>query len=308
MRPLRYLAPVLAALGLLSAALAWATPGQDARISASSFQVVFANEGDGTAQCPQGQVAVGGGFLSTATPPGSIINLSGPVDETGLTSRTKSGDMARGWYASAYSRSPEDNIDKVFAVCSPSTSARIRIGTFKVPFGKTARGSVSCPRGQRALGGGLGIGDGPAYALYEASSGPLDENGKVATTETGDVARGWYAAAYNGTPTTRTFKVLAICARSSDARIVAEKVNVDPVTTVEIAAPCPSGQRALGGGVSVLGTPTEQLEINLNGPQDATGQTAMTDTGDVPVFWDGAVYNSSERVRFYKTFAICASR
>jgi hypothetical protein len=305
MRRCAYLA---AGLAITLAGLAWASPGQDAKISASTFQVVFANEGDGDAECPQGQVATGGGFLSTAVPPGSIINVSGPVDQTGLTSRTKTGDMARGWYASAYSRSPDDNVDKVFAICSPSTSARVQVGSFKVPFGKTARGSVSCPRGQRALGGGLGVGDGPAQAVYEASSGPLDENGKVTTTGTGDVARGWYAAAYNGTNATRTFKVIAICARASDATIVADEVNVDPITAVEVAAPCPPGKRALGGGVSVLGTPSTELEINLNGPQDATGQTATTDSGDVPVSWDGAVYNSSDRVRFYKTFAICATR
>ena len=52
-------------------------------------------------------------------------------------------------------------------------------------------------RATSALGGGVAQ-SGDAPLLFVRASGPLDSTGTTANTVSGDVAKHWYAAVYNG--------------------------------------------------------------------------------------------------------------
>jgi hypothetical protein len=45
------------------------------------------------------------------------VRASGPLDETGVTSQTGNGDIARQWYAAAKSIFAEDRTMRVIALC-----------------------------------------------------------------------------------------------------------------------------------------------------------------------------------------------
>lgn len=234
------------------------------------------------------------------------INVSAPVNKTELPGRTRTGDKATNWFASAYSGSGSQEDMKVFAICSASSDARLHVATFSVPPSKTKSKIVSCPHGQHALGGGLGIATSPASGVYEEGSGPLDKSKSVGGTSTGDAPRAWEVAVYNGFGVSRKFQALVICSKQTKPHIVADEVPVATSTDVEVAANCPAGQRALGGGVLPLGKPSVDLQFEENGPLAAGGTTATTTDGDVPVAWDGDVYSRSANTRSYKTLAVCA--
>ncbi len=287
--------------------VASASRANDATVQTGDFTLSFNNDGGATAYCPPGRTATGGGFGTVDPPPLNVaINTSAPVNKTQLPGRTRTGDRARAWYAFAYSGIGGDENMKVFAICSASTDARVRVASFSVPPSRTKSMVVSCPRGQRAVGGGLGIATSPISGVYEEGSGPLSKSMSVSGTSTGDSPRAWEVAAYNGFGVARSFQALAICSKSARPRIVASRVPVAPNDSVEVASSCPAGRRALGGGVLVLGKPTPDLQFEESGPLSAAGTTAGTVDGDVAVSWDGDVYNRSSTTRSFKTLAVCA--
>lgn len=296
-----------AAVVLAGPSLALASPADDAKVHVGEFSLSFNNDESDIAYCPAHTTATGGGFGTVNPPPLNVaINISGPVDETGLPGQTHSGDRARVWFASAYSGSGSQEDMKVFAICSASSDARLRVASFKVPPGRTRSNIVSCPRGQRALGGGLNIATSPVSGVYEEGSGPLSSEKSVSAVSTGDSPRAWEAAAYNGFSVTRKFQALVICSKTLKPHLAVSKVPVASNSDVEVAAKCPPGKRALGGGVLVYGMPTPQLQFVENGPLNAGGTTAGTVDGDVAVSWDGDVYNRTARSRHFKTLAVCA--
>ena len=63
-----------------------------------------------------------------------------------------------------------------------------------------------------------------------------------------------------------------------------EIVRHTGVATSEAAVPCPTGERALGGGVFTE-SGNSPVAIGADGPLDETGLTANTDDGDVARFW-----------------------
>ncbi len=305
----RPLAMALAGSAILLAggALANASPVDDAIVQTGDFTLSFNNDGGATAFCPPGTTATGGGFGTVDPPPLNVaINVSAPVNKTELPGMTRTGDRAREWYAFAYSGAGSDEDMKVFAICSASTDARVIVASFSVPASTTKSKVVSCPRGQRALGGGLGIATSPISGVYEEGSGPLSMSKSVSGTSTGDSPRAWEVAAYNGFDVARSFQAVVICSKSARPHIVASLVPVAPKNSVEVASSCPAGQRALGGGVLVLGKPTPELQFEESGPLSAAGTTAGTVDGDVAVSWDGDVYNRTSTTRSFKTLAVCA--
>ena len=291
----------------LGAAPALADPADDATVEATDFTLSFNSDGGTDAFCPQGSTATGGGFGTIAPPPLNVaINLSAPVNKTQLPGRTRTGDRARQWLVSVYSGVPDTEDMRAFAICSTSSLARLRVATFPVPSSKTKSKVVSCPKRQRALGGGLGIATAPISGVYEEGSGPVSKEKTVDGTSTGDSPRAWRVAAYNGFPATRTFQALVICSKTTRPHIVASQVPVAPSTDVEVASNCPVGQRALGGGILVLGKATVELQFEENGPLGVAGTTAGTVDGSVPVAWDGDVFNRTDTTRSFKTLAVCA--
>ena len=70
-------------------------------------------------------------------------------------------------------------------------------------------------------------------------------------------------------------------------------------------AQCPSGKRALGGGVVQSDTAPDRLSVQASGPLDASGVLSQTKDGDVAKQWYAAVYNGRRTMQDFKVLAIC---
>jgi hypothetical protein len=82
--------------------------------------------------------------------------------------------------------------------------------------------------------------------------------------------------------------------------IAARTADIAPTEDVELTAACPAGKCVLGGGLSLVGHLTSDLRMVANGPQDSTFATSGTQSGDIPVAWDGEIYSRA------RLLAICA--
>ena|SRR5215213_227169 len=92
-----------------------------------------------------------------------------------------------------------------------TSDATIEATTFKVAHFQTGEEYAKCPSNKRVVGGGV-VQSGPFKGLYVRASGPLDETGTTAQTQSGDIAKEWYAAVRNyDAQNPLTFKVTAIC-------------------------------------------------------------------------------------------------
>jgi hypothetical protein len=73
--------------------------------------------GEAFAKCGTGKRALGGGVVQSGSADGLFVNVSGPLDATGFTSETATGDVAKQWYAAVYNFSVATVNFKVFAIC-----------------------------------------------------------------------------------------------------------------------------------------------------------------------------------------------
>lgn len=168
------------------------------------------------AVCPGAKRALGGGVVESGPPANLLVHASGPLDSTGLASKTTDGDIAKQWYAAVQNRTGEPVKFKVFAICSGTSNATIEATPFTVEpdpsgNGKFAEGYARCPGTKRALGGGVVQSGSPDRHLLVQASGPLDETGVTSETVTGDIAKQWYAAVGNYWGEQPPLKVMAIC-------------------------------------------------------------------------------------------------
>jgi hypothetical protein len=88
----------------------------DATIEATSFQVPGGRSGEASAVCPPNKRALGGGVVEVGPPDKIGVKASGPLDDTGSTTATQSGDIATQWYAAVRNYSGLVTF-KVFAIC-----------------------------------------------------------------------------------------------------------------------------------------------------------------------------------------------
>jgi hypothetical protein len=290
-----------------------ATPGSDATIQATTFTIEAGKVGDAFATCPEGKRVVGGGVgsIEQAKPRSGfafalVTQQSGPVDATGKPALTETGDVARSWLASVWNQSDRTAEARVFALCSATSDATIVASPIAENDNSSfASGAATCPAGTRVVGGGVGLVEfvGPNPFSVDIS-GPVDETGEAALTDSGDVARSWFAAIARN-----KYRVFALCSAGSDATIEAKLIPVEEAIGLAdgAAVQCPAGKRALGGGVGVTGA--GHGTVHVSGPVDATGQTATIETGDVARGWFGFVANilGDGNARIFRVLAICAS-
>jgi hypothetical protein len=327
---------VLVAFAVFTGSAA-AAPGGDALVVQDPIQLGANSLDAGVATCPGGTRVVGGGVGTTGdtADADTSIHASGPLDETGTTASTVDGDVARSWYAAVWNGSNAARDYKVFALCSASSDATIEVTTlhndvdgferldpFYGPYGFYAAGdaAATCPDGKRVVGGGIGTTSDP-FRTSVLMSGPLDETGSTANTVDGDVARSWYASVFWYLPKYQPYpgdyelppdyEVFALCSSTSDATIAETtfRVNQDRGDRDE-ALQCPSGSRALGGGVGSTGAAASYEELggyaSLSGPLDQSGLTANTDDGDIARMWFARVgYGDPDRD--FKLLVLCAT-
>src|SRR4029078_3597000 len=104
---------------------------------AKTLSVAPGDVGEAVVSCPTGRRVVGGGggqSVALNTPRG-YIQESGPVDETGQTTFTASGDVARAWRASVHNP-PEVGAPtrefRVFPICATAAApVRVARGRFR---------------------------------------------------------------------------------------------------------------------------------------------------------------------------------
>lgn len=165
-----------------------------------------AKQGSATMPCPTGQRAVGGGILGAGR-----LEASGPVDETFQPSGTVTGDIPRGWFVSMVTDSAIPPTYRMYALCSPTSTATIAIDTEDLQPGEVSNIGVGCPPAQRLLSGGV-IGSIPRGEVV--SSGAAQNNGLAyASQDTNNsptTGFGWRAQVRN-IGGQATYKVAAVC-------------------------------------------------------------------------------------------------
>ena len=212
-------AAIVVAIGVaLGASTAVAATPTRATIEATdAVTLADGTSGEAFAVCPGTKRALGGGVVQSG--PAHIhlaVLASGPLDSSGLASKTNDGDVAKQWYAAVRNVSGEQRTFKVFAICSGNSNATIEATPFTVEengpndAGKTAEEYAVCPGTKRALGGGL-VQSGTPEGISLLASGPLDSSGFTSETKDGDRAKQWYAAVGNFGGQQRDLKVFAIC-------------------------------------------------------------------------------------------------
>jgi hypothetical protein len=187
----------------------------DATIEMKSVQIADKNTGGTWAVCPANKRALGGGVIPSGGLSGFQVIASSPLDSTGDAAQTQSGDIAKQWIAFASNYSGASQELKVFAICSARSNATIEAAQFAVSVAAAHAGWAVCPANKmRALGGGVFPdiqGHVPPDLIQMGASGPLDDTGKAFLTESGDMARQWYAVVNNFTNQEQKLKVFAIC-------------------------------------------------------------------------------------------------
>jgi hypothetical protein len=203
-------AAVVVTVAAPDAGPAWAATPTLATIESTQFTVQAGQIGEAPAVCPGTKRALGGGVVQSGTPDGLNVGASGPLDGTGFTSQTVTGDVARQWYAAVLNSTGVKRNFKVFAICSGDSSAKIKATAFSVEDLQTGEAFAKCASTKRAVGGGV-VQSGSAERILMRASGPLDATGFTVNTNDGDTAKQWYAAQANSSGVLREFKVFAIC-------------------------------------------------------------------------------------------------
>jgi len=261
---------------------------------------------EGTAACPTGQRAIGGGIVQSGPADDLTLRASGPLDQVGgSVADIRNGDKPRAWYAAATNEAPGSVSFRVFAVCATS-KVKMRVKQFAMPAGQAAQRSVRCPRKQQAVGGGVLPGGG-AGGSFVLENGPTDASGSFRKTRSGDAPRRWRAIMQNQGGSDY-FKVLAVCAPpSTKAKLKVKRRKLSTTDAVRDAlVPCPGGKRAVGGGVLHNRGLEGYFGVAPSGPLDAGGIPVDTTVGDVPKQWYGGLGNIFASSAKLKVAAICA--
>jgi len=148
---------------------------------------------------------------------------------------------------------------------------------------------AQCSAGQRVVGGG--VLHTASQQVYLGASGPLDSTSSppinpttaAQNTVDGDVATQWYAGVSNPVSDPAPVKAFALCSASSDATVTAASFSIAGRSTGVMTVRCPTGQRALGGGVIEYSWPDNR--ILASGPLDSSGQLSKTSDGEVATQW-----------------------
>ena len=167
--------------------------------------------------------------------PDFISFESNPVDETGVTLNTQTGDVPRAWRTLFMDQSGSPDIAKFFSICSAASDATIQVQPFTVlntPSGITA-GTASCPAGTRALSGGMGSDTSDTDADRLEYSAPLDANSAFPTAD-GTVATKWTVASRNDGVAPRSHKAMAVCATNT---VTSPPVDTTPPNTIKLGGP-----------------------------------------------------------------------
>ncbi len=301
----RWIVALGAALTLVGASGAQAGAGDDAHFLVQ--QQTIPNNGSAfsnVVQCPIGERAIGGGLRWFSFPSTLSIRGSGPVGSDSLL--LADGEVPAGWQNRAVNLGSQSQTMISYAICSAGTDATtVKAVEFAVVRDSnglnTGRATAACPNGQRAIGGGV-TPTGPGHTAFVTSSGPVDETLQVSSTTSGDVARGWFAL-ING-PLGERWRAYAICSATSTATIQTASVVVTAGqggAAGSTGVSCPTGQRALSGGVLDTAPYAWLVASAPGGP----GAYASGGTPGIATGWRGYIWSVVGSNQEFKVAAVC---
>jgi Ca2+-binding RTX toxin-like protein len=289
-----WLALAIVFTGVGGAPQAHASPGDDATAVAVPMSGVPAGEyKPARPECPAGQFATGGGvgFVPSGGSGASVIRETWPFGSP-LQRPT-------GWVIAIVNLTGAPQSYTAYAICSASSDAIVRNSLFTTAFEGGNR--TDCEADERAIAGGVAAQNSPGSGVIQVNN-PLDATRTVVGTDDGDVARSWFTSVRHNEPTAATFQTFAMCSATSRATVQAEPFNVANGQSGQKAVICPTGERALGGG---LGTTGGRLgSIAFSAPVDENGAANIV-TGSIPRGWFVDVYNITGTQQTYRAYVIC---
>jgi hypothetical protein len=218
----------------------------------------------GFVSCPRGFVPLGGGAFVN----GQAASLNG------------SFPTSTGWIVDVNNPAATNTVFEVRVICArrPRLYSLVTSGFVPDPPGGGATVTVTCPAGSLPLGGGSDTTslstamrltgsspDASGWRVDEDNTSGPDANAMVAGITTCGKVKG-YSTQANG------------------------PLSIPAHTTLRLAAGCPIGSVAIGGGV--LGEPSPAIAISSSGPDG--------------MFWDNAVLNTSAAPATATAWAVCA--
>jgi len=261
-------------------------------------------------QCPSGERAISGGVLTDSGHTGMTLIADGPLDSTGTTANTESGDVARYWYSAIDNATGANESFTHYAVCSASSDATLAAQPFTVAAAYSSGGSatlpayggalVHCPAGTRAIGGGFG--SSTLSGLHRGvANQPLAAGADLTGTNSGETAVDWLADIENDDESaTAPMKVFAVCSPTSQA--IVQTASFFAGTTDARGPACPNSGRSTGGGFGATSS-TDYGRWLSTAPASSSGDPTLAD-GDIPHGWYGRVDGSAYPAT-YRVYALC---
>jgi hypothetical protein len=289
---------------------AWAAAGDDAVVVTVPQTVPGATRAGVAVDCGPDRRAIGGGaaIVGLVNNVGNGLLVSNPLDSSGETATTVSGDVPRYWYTAVENENASISQDfRFYAVCSANSDATVQAVSFTVyhatpvPFIPMYGGRViPCPSGQRAIGGGLGY----TNTLAEGRA-RIDTNGPdgaiIGKPQTGEVVNAWDTEAVNlSTTTDLDYRGFAICSAASQATLQTAPFSTN--SSGRANAVCPSGGRALSGGL--VSTDVNEWFVRDAYPTDAAGNSLPAD-GGVAQGWSASVVKTGAGESNFTVSALC---
>ena len=259
---------LLATVGLGGTARA-DTPPAGYTIVSTSFTAPPGVPTAGSATCPAGTMPQGGGAY-----------VGGVSDADNTESSYPSGSSWNVVVNNATSATTN-----AVAVCADAQPGYVQVATAAVAnnAGNQTSASKACPAGTRILGGG---------ALANSTSTLINLNGTYPS------GNGWTGVMNNGSSSSETFKVFAVCSQYSIAAtgysvVVGTVVDNPAGRQIGAFVNCPNGDSVLGGGISSA-VPSTMININ-------TTYTSGSGNG-----WSAWENNATASDNSITPYAICA--
>lgn len=223
-------------------------------------------------------------LLLFALPAGSSVSGAEPEDLLPLGSTTEST-----------ARLPDDLQSRITTIVDMET----------VDFGTNDTDLAVCPSGTVALGGGIAVE--VDLLMTITSSGPMWKTGTLINAADGPHGPPayWRSSARNGDSTVRDLNSAAICAPHSAVSTEVASNTVSAGANAYVAAVCPLGTVAVGGGVDVSLPP--DMRVTASGPTVGGNRLYAVPDGTygAPGGWWAAVRNYSGSDQAFKVAAIC---
>ena len=235
------------------------------------------------AHCPAGTTVVSGGVKTIPNSLDSEVSVTAP--------------LGNGWRGEANGGSAKHRgiiAMTTIAVCARTGRYRVVSKSRAIPPGTQVERTVSCPGHTKVVGGGVFTSN-TDVRIEVAATEPFD--GRDRNSEPDD---GWVGDANNGTDSTESMTVYAVCASSGRYEYLhSSRLELADNSAGALQVPCPQGTAVVGGGLDVTGI-DPGVEVADTFPIDGP------DPGRTPDTWFGQANNdNSGSTQSMTVFAIC---